>query len=65
MFGGKEIKPDTAPEEAGIEDEQVSNSIEAVPVAYLSGERLVALSWISPVYNQKAKEAPLEVPGKK
>ena len=65
MFGGKENKPDAVPEDVGIEEEQVSNSLEAVPVAYLSGERLVAVSWISPVYNQKAVEAPLELPGKK
>jgi len=65
MFGGKENKPDAVAEETGIEDEQASNSLEAVPVPWFCGTRLLALTWIGPVYNQRADEAPDSLPAKK
>ena len=65
MFGGNSNKPDVAPEETGIEDEQVSNSLESVPVPWFCGTRLIAVTWISPVYNQRAEEAPESLPAKK
>lgn len=65
MFGIKENKSDAVPEETGVEDEQISNSLESIPVAWFCGTRLLALSWIGPVYNQRAVEAPEALPGKK
>lgn len=65
MFGGKENKPDATADETGVEDEQISNSLESIPVAWFCGTRLLALSWIGPVYNQRAVEAPEALPGKK
>jgi len=63
-FGGK-YKPPPEPNPAGIEDEQVSSSQEAVPVPFVTGTRKIAVKWISRVYNQKSKPAPAERPGKK
>lgn len=65
MSWGKTPSVPKQPDRAGLEEDQVSNSQEAVPVPYLAGERKVALRWISRVYNQRAKEAPIERPGKK
>lgn len=62
---GGNHKPPPEPEVTGLEDGTVSNSQEAVPVAMLAGERPVPLVWISRIYNQKTKPAPVERPGKK
>lgn len=58
-------KPPAEPEPTGIEEEQVSTSQEAVPLPVLMGERKVAVRWISRVYKQFSKPAPVERPGKK
>ncbi len=62
---GGSYKPPPEPEPTGIEDETVSNSQEAVPVPIFAGERKIAIRWISRVYNQFTREAPIERPGKK
>lgn len=65
MSWGSTPKIPKTPDRAGLEDDQVSNTQEAVPVPFLFGERKVALRWMSRVYNQRAKEAKLERPAKK
>ena len=52
-------------EVAGIDPNTVSSHQEAVPLPYLAGEGAGALHWISPIYNQKAVEAPQARPPKK
>lgn len=53
-FGNKNSTPDPEPEIAGIEDETLSNSQEALPVPVMTGTRKLAVRWISPIYNQRA-----------
>ena len=65
MFGTRENKADPVPDETGIEEEQVSNSLESRPVPWFVGTQLLALSWISPIYNQRAVLAPDSLPAKK
>ena len=50
---------------AGIDDASQTTNQEAVPLTYVAGEAVVALQWISPIYNQRAVEAPAESTGKK
>ena len=65
MFGRKSAVKDPEPTEIGLEDEQVSNAQESLPVPWVFGERRIAVRWISRVYNQRAEEAPISRPGKK
>lgn len=53
------------PELAGLDENTMADSQEAVAVDYVAGSRPVAVSWISPIYNQRAQEAPQEKRGKK
>ena len=53
------------PEKTGLEEQSLSTAQEAKPVPLLFGTRKIALTWISPVYNQFVKEAPTKLPGKK
>lgn len=55
--------PETNP--TAIEEEQLSNANESLPVPMVFGQRKVAVRWISRVYNQRAYEAPVSRPGKK
>jgi hypothetical protein len=64
-FGAKKTVADPEPEKTGLEDDQISNATESVPVPVFWGQRKIALRWISRVYNQKALEAPASRPGKK
>jgi len=65
-FGkGASAKPDTSQTDTGLQDEQVSNSQESVPVPVLYGEQRIAIKWISRIYNQRAVEAPVATPTKK
>jgi hypothetical protein len=53
------------PELAGIDENTQTSNQEAIPVPYLAGEFVVPLRWISPIYNQAAREAPAGSSGKK
>ena len=64
-FGSRNYRADPAAEAVPVEDESLSSAREAVPVPYLAGTRKIALRWISPIYNQRAEEAPVERPAKK
>lgn len=64
-FGAKKIVADPEPENTGVEDEQASTASEAIPIPMLFGERIIAVRWMSRVYNQRAVEAPASRPGKK
>lgn len=64
-FGAKKSVQDPEPENTGVEDEQFSTANEAIPIPMVFGERLVAVHWLSRVYNQRAVEAPASRPGKK
>lgn len=54
-FGGESNKATVTPELA--DDESISTSQESVPVPWLVGERRIALSWITDIYNQYAVES--------
>lgn len=60
---------DSAPpprlELAGIDDTNMASSQEAVPIPFTAGQFAGPLRWISPIYNQRAVEAPQTRPGKK
>jgi hypothetical protein len=64
-MGAKGYKPPPTDDVTGIEEDTVSNSQEATPIALMAGERKIAVTWISRVYKQFTKEAPMERPGKK
>lgn len=61
----KTAKPESTPEPEAIDDSDFSTSQETKPLPIIYGTEPVALTWISPVYNQKAEPAPSERPGKK
>jgi hypothetical protein len=65
MKGGSANIPDPDLAMANTEAEEYSTNQEASVLPWLAGEQKVALRWISPVYNQFTKEAPVERPGKK
>jgi hypothetical protein len=66
MKGGtNNIKPDPEIEMANTDPEDFSTNQEAAVLPWFTGERKIALRWISPVYDQFTKEAPQERPGKK
>ncbi|OAM89354.1 hypothetical protein OH491_13470 [Termitidicoccus mucosus] len=50
---------------AGIDEDTQTTNQEAVPVPYVAGEVVVSMHWISPIYNQFAREAPADQRGKK
>ncbi len=53
------------PEPTGVEETEVARVTESVPVPWIVGTRKVAVTWISRVYNIRAKTAPQSRPGKK
>ena len=63
--GGSMPKPDAEQDMANTAPEDYSTNEEAVVLPWLAGEQKVAVRWISPVYNQFTREAPVERPGKK
>lgn len=65
MKGGANIKPDPALDEGNLNGDDVSTNQEATILPWVAGEQIVAVHWISPVYNQFTKEAPTARPGKK
>lgn len=66
MSHGGHKPPDTVtPELAGVDENSQSSAQEGTPVPYVAGSYVVAAKWISPIYNQRAQEAPQEKRGKK
>lgn len=65
MKGGGTNLPDPDLNMANSEAEEYSTNQEASVVPWFCGEQKIALRWVSPVYNQFTKEAPVERPGKK
>lgn len=57
--------PPPKPITAGIEDNSVSTSEEALPVPLAVGEVKVAVKWVTRIYNQRAQVAPQTRAGKK
>lgn len=47
-----------------VDPEDVTSAQEGIAVPFFAGERRIAAIWISPVYNEFAREAPVELPGK-
>jgi hypothetical protein len=62
MFGNQTTKQ---PQPFGVDDQQTSNSQQAVPLPYVAGTRKVAVKAMSPVYNLNTAPAPNQVPTKK
>ena len=62
MFGNQTTKQ---PKPFGVEDQQTSNSQQAVPLPYVAGTRKVAVKAMSPVYNLHTAPAPNQTPTKK
>ncbi len=62
MFGNQTQKQ---PLPFGIQDQQTSNSQQAVPLPYVAGTRKLAVKAMSGVYNLQTKPAPNAVPSKK
>ncbi|MFA5265799.1 MAG: hypothetical protein WC378_18420 [Opitutaceae bacterium] len=64
MSKGLPTTPDTT-EETALEDESLATAQEAIPVPLFAGEVKVAGRFWSPIYGQRAKQAPDTRPGKK
>ncbi len=62
MFGNQKPKQ---PQPFGIQDQQTSNSQQAIPVPYIAGTRKIAVTALSPVYNLRTAPAPNSIPQKK
>ena len=62
-WGGSSSSKTPVPELA--DSESLSTSQEAVPVPFMVGERRIALSWITDIYNQYAVESESEGTSKK
>lgn len=62
MNSPKQSQPAAEPEV--IDPDEVTSAQEGIVVPFFAGERRIAGIWISPTYNQFAREAPVEVPGK-
>jgi hypothetical protein len=62
MFGNKTQQQ---PQPFGIQDQQTSNSQQAVPLPFVAGTRKIAVKAMSGVYNLQTKPAPTQVPSKK
>lgn len=62
---GTRVQQEPEPELANIEPDDLSTNQGATVVPWIAGEVKLPLRWISPVYDQKAVQAPLERPGKK
>jgi hypothetical protein len=66
MMGGSQNRSQSQEKlPLGISDQQTSSQQQAVPVAYVCGTRKIAVTWLSPVYNLRAVEAPIQTGGKK
>jgi hypothetical protein len=65
MGWGRKKNTTEEPDPTGLDDQQLSTSQEAVPLPWLAGERKIAVKWISRIYNQFAREAPVERGSKK
>ena len=62
MFGNRTTKQ---PLPFGVEDQQTSNSQQAVPLPLVAGTRKVTVKAMGPVYNLRTAPAPNQIPTKK
>lgn len=62
-FGSKKSQAEDL-DVAGVRPEDEPSNQEAV-AKYWVGRKQVAVDWLSPIYNQRAEEAPQQRPGKK
>lgn len=65
MKGAERYVPDPANDPANTDQNDYATNQVATVIPWMRGERLVAVRWISPIYNQFTKPAPAERPGKK
>lgn len=64
-FGGSASTGSDQPTLSGMDPNSEPTNQEAIIALYWVGTRKVGVQWLSPVYNQKAVEAPSTRPGKK
>lgn len=65
MKGGARNLPDPEIEDGNVSAEELSTQQEGTVVPWFAGEQIFALRWVSPVYDQFTREAPVERPNKK
>ena len=53
--GGAANKPTPEPDPANLSEAELSSNQEAKAVPWVAGERKIAVTWISPVYNMFSK----------
>jgi len=56
MMGSSQQPPQ--PQPFGVQDQMTSNTQQAMPIAYVAGTRIIAVKWITPIYNLYSKPAP-------
>ena len=65
MGKGTRNVPEPDPDMGNLNEDELSTNQEATVLPWGCGEFKVAVHWLSPVYNQFTREAPVERPGKK
>jgi hypothetical protein len=58
MKGGSPNKPQHEPDPANLSESELVSNQEATCVAWFCGTQMIAVTWISPVYNVYHKNAP-------
>ena len=56
--GGTPNKPQPEPDLANLSQEELASNQEVKCIPWVGGERKVAVTWISPVYQLFSKDAP-------
>jgi hypothetical protein len=64
-FGTKQSAAADTTKLSGLDPDQEPTAQEAIVASYWAGTRKVPAQWLSPVYNERAVEAPQTRPGKK
>jgi hypothetical protein len=58
MKGGQPPVKQEEPDPANLDESELASNQEVKCVPWMSGERAVAVEWISPVYDQFTKNVP-------
>ena len=59
MKGGADTnKPQPEPDPANLSQAELASNQEATAVPWFCGERKIAVTWVTPIYNMFAKDGP-------
>jgi len=58
MKGGQPNKPTPEPDPANLDQSELASNQEATCIPWFVGQQMIAVTWISPVYNVYHRDAP-------